>query len=363
MDLLLLRLGFSEIDTFELEPDAPFDPASISDEYPLILIQANGMGGGRLRRSVLSSLGLSLGLDSPDDTGQLRVVGARPLHDAYGRTRGFAANRKGHMTAYFDATVWEAHEDLLRSIRIFQDEQLEFPPTERSRREPACWLVECGGAPDAVMGQLGPAAQELTGTCCAPRPLPNGDAALVIRPHVGDELEQAMRESLGIALYSEEPASLEELVGARLRELGKTVATVESCTAGLVSARLTAIPGSSGYFKAGLTLYSNEAKGFYVEGVAPLVERCGAVSPEVAMALARGAQRQNDVDYAVAITGIAGPDGGTPQKPVGTVFLAAVSRQGDALSHHGLYRGGRESVRYQASQTALHLLRRLLPMG
>ena len=145
---------------------------------------------------------------------------------------------------------------------------------------------------------------------------------------------------------------------------GRTVAVAESCTGGLMSARLTDRPGSSAYFAGGVVAYSNDAKAQIV-GVDPaLIERFGAVSTDVAEALADGAIERFGADFGIGITGIAGPDGGTEEKPVGLVCFSVRARAGGALSA-GITRstrlpGNRADVRDRSTTVAMHLLRRVL---
>jgi len=169
------------------------------------------------------------------------------------------------------------------------------------------------------------------------------------------------RELLGAAVYGEgDGASLEGEVGRRLDALGRSVATAESCTGGLVAERLTRIPGSSRWFPGGVVTYSNEEKTRLL-GVDPaLLERHGAVSAEVARAMAEGAKARFGTDYALAVTGIAGPDGGSAEKPVGTVHLAIATPDG-VEERPRRYPGDRERIRWYSSQAALDLLRRRLP--
>lgn len=138
-----------------------------------------------------------------------------------------------------------------------------------------------------------------------------------------------------------------------------TIATAESCTGGLLAARLTERPGSSAYVLGGLVVYDNEAK-VRLAGVEPaLLERTGAVSEEVAEALAEGARKALGADIGVGITGIAGPDGGTPDKPVGTVCLSVCSA-GARLTRRVHLPGSRADVRDRTTTVAMHLVRRLL---
>ncbi|MBF0590139.1 MAG: CinA family protein [Magnetococcales bacterium] len=178
-------------------------------------------------------------------------------------------------------------------------------------------------------------------------------------PTASDELKFRLEETLADRLYAKEPISLEEQLGKQLATTGLTAVTAESCTGGLVAARITGISGSSDYFTTSFVSYSNQAKSNFYTGLEPLIKQRGAVSAEVAMAMARGALRIGQADLAVAVTGIAGPSGGSDEKPVGTVFLAAVNGIGDALDCRHQYLGGRDQVRIQASQTALHMLRRI----
>ena len=163
---------------------------------------------------------------------------------------------------------------------------------------------------------------------------------------------------LGTYVISVNGESLERVVGQLLEARQRHVAVAESCTGGLIMSRLTDVPGSSAYVFGGWTVYSNQAK---IEqlGVAPeLLEEHGAVSEPVARALAEGARRVAKVDYGLGVTGIAGPDGGTADKPVGTVWFALTDPTGDTNSRSVRFPGERDRVKFQASQTALDMLRR-----
>ncbi|MFL5903633.1 MAG: nicotinamide-nucleotide amidohydrolase family protein, partial [Solirubrobacteraceae bacterium] len=175
---------------------------------------------------------------------------------------------------------------------------------------------------------------------------------------VYDRFVDVVRERHAATLFSEDGSTIDEQVAGLLQ--GHTVATAESCTAGLLAARLTDRPGSSAYVLGGVVVYSNDAK---VEqaGVDPaLIERFGAVSPEVAEALAEGAAARFGAEFGIGITGIAGPDGGTADKPVGTVALSIARAGGAALTRSTQLPGGRADVRDRSVTVALHLLRRVL---
>jgi len=179
-------------------------------------------------------------------------------------------------------------------------------------------------------------------------------------------LEQAVeevRQALGIYLFSVNGETMPEVVGALFRERGLRVSAAESCTGGLVMARLTEVSGSSDYVDRGVVVYSNQAKIDLLGVPADLIATHGAVSEPVAQAMAAGMTRISGTDLAVSVTGIAGPRGGTPQKPVGMVVIAAAwVRQGrcDTRVRTFNFIGGREMIRFQASQAALDMLRRWL---
>jgi nicotinamide-nucleotide amidase len=170
-------------------------------------------------------------------------------------------------------------------------------------------------------------------------------------------LEAALRERHGDVLFSDDGATIDAVV-ARLLS-GRTIATAESCTGGLMAGRLTDLAGSSAYALGGLVVYSNEAK-IALAGVPPaLIEAHGAVSPEVATALSAGARSRLGAGIGIGITGIAGPGGGTPEKPVGTVCLS-VSTASDKEERTVRLPGGRADVRDRTTTVALHMLRALL---
>jgi nicotinamide-nucleotide amidase len=159
-------------------------------------------------------------------------------------------------------------------------------------------------------------------------------------------------------LYSTDGAHVDDLVAGLLA--GRRVATAESCTAGLLAARLTERPGSSEYVAGGVVAYADEAKKELL-GVDPaLIAAHGAVSEPVAEAMADGALRRFDADTAVSVTGIAGPGGGTEEKPVGTVCWCVRLADGSSVSRTALLPGGRSDVRERSTTVAMHLLRRVL---
>ncbi|MFW5826471.1 MAG: competence/damage-inducible protein A [Alkalispirochaeta sp.] len=174
-----------------------------------------------------------------------------------------------------------------------------------------------------------------------------------------DGTAEAIRSILGDAVYGEDDTDLPGAVGVLLGDQQRTVALAESCTGGLVGHRLTNVPGSSRFFLGGIIAYSYELKSSAL-GVDPaVIERDGAVSDEVARQMGRGARSACGSDLAVAITGMAGPGGGTPTKPVGLTYIAVVDAAGEAVQRH-IFHGDREGIKYRASQAALDMLRRRL---
>jgi len=174
-----------------------------------------------------------------------------------------------------------------------------------------------------------------------------------------EAVESRVAAALGEDCYGCDGETLEQVVGRRLRERGLTVATAESCTGGLVGHRLTNIAGSSAWFERGVVVYSNRAKQELLGVPAEILKSHGAVSAPCAEAMARGICAAAHAPCGVSITGIAGPDGGTPQKPVGTVFIG-IAFAGDVTTRRFRFTGDRAAVKWQSSQMALDMLRRRL---
>lgn len=177
-----------------------------------------------------------------------------------------------------------------------------------------------------------------------------------------DPLEAEIRRRLGAYLYGTDDTPLEAAVGALLRARGWTVAVAESCTGGLLAQRFTSVPGSSDYFLRGWVTYSNAAKEEDLGVPAAVLAQHGAVSAACVEAMAAGARRRAGAHVALAISGIAGPGGGTPEKPVGLVYVGLAAPDGTWSRQHQ-FRGGRAEVRQLAAQAALAWLWRYLAGG
>lgn len=193
--------------------------------------------------------------------------------------------------------------------------------------------------------------------------LRRGELEMVTRYEPGDDqayrsLMELVRERHGAAIFSEDGSSVDEQVARLLAD--RRIATAESCTAGMLATRLTDRPGSSGYVAGGVVAYSNEAKADLL-GVDPaLIAEHGAVSAEVASAMAAGALSRFGADTAVAITGVAGPGGGTEDKPVGTVWFGVAIAGAAPVTRCVRVPGERADVRERSTTVAMHLLRRTL---
>lgn len=237
-----------------------------------------------------------------------------------------------------EATVYEQ-----RTLRMFGLPESEIATTLRA--------VEAAGVP----------IEEIEITTC----VRGGELEIVTRYEPGQEavydaFESIVRDRHARVLYSDDGSRVDDQVAAMLVEQGLTIAAAESCTGGLMLGRLTDRPGSSAYVRGGVVAYSNEVKIDVVGVPAELIELHGAVSEEVAVALAEGARRVLGADIGIGITGVAGPDGGTQEKPVGLVWLALAGPDGRRIVRRSDQRGTRADIRERSTTSVMHLLRRLL---
>ena len=174
-----------------------------------------------------------------------------------------------------------------------------------------------------------------------------------------DKLAEEIENELGDAVFSDNGDSLEQIVGYFLQMRNQTLAVAESCTGGLLAERLTSVSGSSRYFAGGAVVYSDQLKSEFADVKANIISKHGAVSAEVASALAEGIRTRCRTTLCLGITGIAGPNGGTPEKPVGLVFLALASDGNTSVVKRN-FTGDRKRIRWFASQEALDMIRRKL---
>lgn len=173
------------------------------------------------------------------------------------------------------------------------------------------------------------------------------------------EFEKRLRDVLGFYVYGTDEQTLEQVLGQLLLDRKKTIATAESCTGGLIGARFTNVPGSSAYFERGVVTYSNQSKVELLSVPAGIIEQYGAVSEQVAVLMAQGVRKLAGTDYGLSATGIAGPAGGTPQKPVGLVYIG-FAHETDALAQRFMFGEDRKTNRERAAQAALNLVRLFL---
>jgi 2'-5' RNA ligase len=190
------------------------------------------------------------------------------------------------------------------------------------------------------------------------RPVARGDSAEAADASLA-RVCAAIRERLGALVYAEGDETLEAVVGRLLREHGKTIAVAESCTGGLIAERITGIPGSSAYFLGGVVAYANSAKAALLGVSEAMLSEHGAVSEPVARALAEGARERFGADFGVATTGISGPEGGSPAKPVGTVYVALARAEGTHCDHF-VFPLDRTRHRQLSAQIGLDWVRRAL---
>ena len=176
------------------------------------------------------------------------------------------------------------------------------------------------------------------------------------------QLIEEIRRRAGQFVYAEGEERMEEVVGRLLKRRGWRIATAESCTGGLIGHRITEVPGSSDYFERGVVAYSNRAKVELLGVSEELIRKHGAVSPQVAEAMAKGIRERTGAEVGLGVTGIAGPTGGTPRKPVGLVYIGVAMPEGVWVREFRFV-GERSQIKFRASQAALDMVRRAILGG
>jgi nicotinamide-nucleotide amidase len=289
--------------------------------------------------TVLDPVGTAPGLVVPVDGGPTVVVLPGPPRELHAMWPAAVA------TDAFRAAIGGAIELRQETLRLFGIPESEIAETLR--------LAEDAHGLEGL---------EIT-TC-----LRRGEVEVVTRfspdaASVYSQFVETVRGRHSQTLFSEDGRTVDQQVADLLRSRGWTIATAESCTGGLLAGRLTELAGSSDYVLGGLVVYSNEAK-TALAGVDPsLIARVGAVSVEVAEALADGARARVGADVGVGITGIAGPGGGTAEKPVGLVCFSVAGPRGARITRSTNLPGGRADIRDRSTTVAMHLVRRLLVEG
>ena len=211
------------------------------------------------------------------------------------------------------------------------------------------WTSQAVPISTTILAMLGQIELHLTAAAASQ---PEADAAL-------DAAIAQLQDALGASIYSSDGRPLEAVVGGLLKDRRMTIAVAESCTGGLLASRLTDVPGSSAYVDRGVVCYSNRAKTELLDVPETLIAAHGAVSEQVARAMADGVRAKAKTTVGIGVTGIAGPDGGTPEKPVGTVAIAVVAGD-DSRVRTFQFIGPRDMVKFQASQAAMNMLRLML---
>jgi nicotinamide-nucleotide amidase len=285
-------------------------------------------------------------------------AGATALDNSIGTAPGIMAQAEGKLVIVLPGVPGEMR-------RMFEESVVDKLKDVSGDQAVVVHKVRCFGAGESNIAELlGPLMQR------GRNPLVNITASRgVITLHIiamagskGDaerlaqEDEEVLREKLGVVVFGSGEQTLAEVVGQELKNRKKTISVAESCTGGVLAKLLTDIPGASSYFTQGWVTYSNAAKTAQLGVPAELIERHGSVSEEVALAMAEGARKMGGTDFAIGITGIAGPGGGSEQKPVGLVYISVVSG-GGSETRRFVFSGDREAIRLRAAHTGLNVLR------
>jgi nicotinamide-nucleotide amidase len=288
------------------------------------------------------------------------VEGVRPLRNTRGAAPGMLVAVGGRVLAVLPGPPWEMEGMLERDLLpILAD---RYPGVRRASR-----TLLLGGVFESDVEERVRDLYDRFGRDTVSILASYGVVRLVLMAEGGedaarhrlDEMEGAFRDRLGDAVAGVDVAGLHVAVVQQLRDKGQSLATAESCTGGLVSARLTEIPGASEVLLGGVVSYSNEVKEHQLGVPHEILVEHGAVSPEVALAMARGVRDRLGADWGIGITGIAGPGGGTEAKPVGLVYWSAAGPDG-AVVEHRVFPGDRRVVREWSFNSSLDLLRRRL---
>ncbi len=287
--------------------------------------------------------------------------GATILHNRYGTAGGILIERKGKIVIALPGVPYEMEQMMNDSVVPLLSAKVSGPVSVHRT------LRTSGISESALGARLGVPASLPAGVKLAFLPSLSGvrlrlDASGSTRDgarRLISEAEALIRERGGRFVFGAEGDELESVVGALLSSSGRTLACAESCTGGAIARRLTSVPGSSSYFLGSVVAYANRLKVKLLNVDAALIESHGAVSRETALAMALGVRQATGSDIGVAVTGIAGPSGGNPEKPVGTVWIAWSDDSGSVALKH-TFGEGRERVVERATAAALDLIRRKL---
>lgn len=300
--------------------------------------------------------------------------GADVLPNPLGSAAGFSLSWRGCFIAALPGVPAEAEGMFARAVapRLGTRTPLRLGRIERR-------VLHTFGLPEAdVEGEIAPLVPSGRALRLGLLASPTGVSILLTAVGVSDSrtgvarleelkrVEHAVRQRLGRWIYADGEATMEQVVGRQLAEQGLSLAVAESCTGGLIGHRLTEVPGSSRYLDRVVVSYSNRAKVDLLGVPEDLIQRLGAVSAEVAASMAQGVRSRGDADIGLSVTGIAGPDGGSDQKPVGLVYIGldAGGSSGSHKVHRAVqefrFHGSRQTIKLRAAQAALNLLRQWL---
>lgn len=338
-------------------------------EAPLVIV-TGGLGPTKddlTREGVAAALGLEL-VEHPEllaaaqgrnkllSEGARRQawlpVGCEVLHNANGTAPGFAAARDGRTVACFPGPpneLWPMLEEFLQRRGVGELSE-------------ALRLKLCGVSESVVGERLADLMDTSAGDCRVGVTASRGILTVTVRGSdraLMQHVHADARERLGAHVFGEGDTTLAEAVVQRLTARGETLSLAESCTGGLLAGAITSAPGSSAVFERSFVTYANSAKQELLGVSEALLVEHGAVSESVAAAMAAGALAESGADHALSVTGIAGPGGGTPEKPVGTVWFGYAGKAGARTRSVG-WGGSREVIRTRSVQLALDMLRRAL---
>ena len=290
-----------------------------------------------------------------------RPQGAQLIENTCGTAPGIYLEHDGVAFAAVPGPPAEMREMMERSLLPRLAEAAGHEATHRPiRRLRLCDIGESTVA-ERLRDLMEPAANPTVAPYASP-----GEVVLELTARASTEAEAdtmleateaTIRERLGEHVYAADEDNMEAALGQALREAGKTIATAESCTGGLIASRITDVPGASDYFREGVVSYSNEAKKALLGVPEELLVAHGAVSEPVARAMAEGVRERSGADYGVSVTGVAGPAGGTAEKSVGLVFVA-VSDGASTLVQRNVWPGTRSQFKARVSQNALNMARK-----
>jgi len=289
------------------------------------------------------------------------IVGARVLENPRGTAPGFWATKDGVEIVILPGVPSEMRE-------IMEESVLPAPHKRSGSSVSRRRVLRIGGMGESFVEELVAPVYEKWKSYPVTILASPGEVQLHLfvqddparAASILDDMERDFRAALGGRIFGRDEEDLSATVGRLLRESHRSFAVAESCTGGMVSALLTDVPGSSDYFLGGLVSYANTAKEQLLGVSAETIQRYGAVSEQAVREMAEGARNRFGSDLAAAITGIAGPDGGTPEKPVGTVWFAVTDGRGPAQTKLRQFGGDRAVIRRAASLHALELVRRHL---